>query len=89
MLLAKLNAFGFSESVLALIHSYLSTGRQRVAINDCLSTWKETNLGVPQDSVLGPLLCNIYIINSVSLMNGTEICSYMRIILPCTLAIMR
>ena len=76
LLLAKLHAYGLSKSALTLIHSYLSNRRQRVKINGSFSAWKDTNLGVPQGSVLGPLLFNIYIIDIFLLMNGTEICNY-------------
>ena len=76
LLLAKMYAYGFSRSALTLIHSYLSNRKQRVKINGSYSTWRETNLGVPQGSVLGPLLFNIYITDLFHLMNGTEICNY-------------
>ena len=42
LLIAKLNAYGFSMSALRLIHSYLNERRQRVMINGSFSTWKET-----------------------------------------------
>ena len=82
LLLAKLHAYGFSRSALALIHSYLSNRRQRAKINGSFSTWKEINLGVRQGSVLGPLLLNIYINDIILLMSGTEICNYADFIGP-------
>ena len=60
LLLAKLHAYGFSRNVLTLVHSYLSDRKQRARINDSYSTWRETNLGAPKGSVLGPLLLLIY-----------------------------
>ena len=61
MLIAKLNAYGFDNSSLTFIYSYLSERKQRTKINSSFSCWAEILFGVPQGSILGPLLFNAYI----------------------------
>ena len=61
LLIAKLNAYGFDNSSLTFIYSCLSGRKQRTKINSSFSCWAEILFGVPQGSILGPLLFNAYI----------------------------
>ena len=61
LLIAKLRAYGMSKNACYMIVSYLSNRRQRVKISGEVSNWSTINRGVPQGSVLGPLLFNIFL----------------------------
>ena len=61
LLCQKLNYYGIRRNVNKWFESYLSSRKQFVAINNCNSETKELSYGVPQGSILGPLLFLIYI----------------------------
>ena len=60
-LIYKLKAAGVSGDVLRWFQSYLSGRRQRVVLPGSLSEWVYIKAGVPQASILGPLLFLLYI----------------------------
>ena len=61
LLIAKLNAYGADENALVLIYSYLKRRKQSVRINNTYSSFQTILSGVPQGSVLGPILFNVYL----------------------------
>ena len=63
LLIAKLSAYGFDYLSLKLIYNYLTGRSQRVRINNSFSSWRDILFGVPQGSILGPPLFNIYTID--------------------------
>ena len=61
LLIAKLNAYGFGKSSLKYLYSYLKGRRQCVKINNTYSNYMTILAGVPQGSILGPILFNVFI----------------------------
>ena len=75
LLIVKLHTYGFTRGSLKLIKSYLTNRWQRMKVNTNFSSWSEIFIGVPQGSVLGLLLFNIYINDFFYITEMTNVCN--------------
>ena len=57
----KLHHIGFTESTLNWIKDYLTGRKQCVDLDGEVSPWLDVKLGVPQGSILGPILFLLYV----------------------------
>ena len=76
LIIAKLNTYGFNLPALKLMHSYLSHRKQRTKVNHAYSSWKEILFGVPQGSVLAPILFNIFLSDFFLVISDIDFSSY-------------
>ena len=60
-LIYKMKCFGISGNLLNLLSSFLHNRKQRVILNGQISEWEYVKAGVPQGSILGPLLFLLYV----------------------------
>ena len=76
LLIAKLHAYDFSLPALRLINDYLSNRRQQTTIGNSFYYWFEVITGVPQGSILGSLLVNIFLENLFLVLKDTDIANF-------------
>ena len=61
LLIAKLSAYGLNDKALKYIYTYFKNRKQCVRINNVCSDFKDIISGVPQGSIVGPMLFNAFL----------------------------
>ena len=75
-LIAKMDACGFSKNSLVFFYSYLKRRKQNVRINNTHSIFQILLSGIPQGSILGPILFNIFINNLLLWISNSELLNF-------------
>ena len=73
LLIAKIHAYGFDLDALTFIYSYLKRRRQCTSINNIHSMFQVLLSGVPQGSILGPILFNVFLNDIILFIENSDL----------------
>ena len=76
LLTAKLEGYGFDILSLEFMKNYLTSRKQRCKVGNCYSMWRKITPGVPQGSLLGPLLLSTFINDIFLFAKNSTLCNY-------------
>ena len=76
LLIAKLEAYGLDNDSPNLLLDYLSFRKQRTKVGSAYSKWSKIRRGIPQGSILGPPLFNIFINDIFMIIEQSDICNF-------------
>ena len=76
LLIAKLHAYGLDLASLKILQDYLTNRKQRTKVDSFYSSWEKILSGVPQGSILGPLLSKIFMRDMFLTLKTTSFTGY-------------
>ena len=76
LLIAKLGAYGLDRSTLRLLMDYLNSSKQRTKVGSSYSKWSGIKHGIPQGSILGSLLFNMFTDDLFFLIEKSDTCNF-------------